>query len=207
MCTNIINCNLVFLLLFRVYELDLDKKKKQAKMHAKQYIDTVMMNIQKQLGDEQIFPTKFGQYNISTSLVNVSINLSIHPFYMYLSIHCTSIYSSLWIHLLLVFFLLGYDFPYDFVQIVRKVFRQFYIILAHIYFHHFLDFKRLQLHDGLNTLFLHFAYFVSEFSLVDPKDLSLLDDLIEKLKSYEDTLAQQPKNVESEFNMVASRSS
>lgn len=113
----------------------------------------------------------------------------------------------MYIHLLFVYFLLGYDFPYDFVQIVRKVFRQFYIILAHIYFHHFLDFKRLQLHDGLNTLFLHFAYFVSEFSLVDPKDLLLLDDLIEKLKSYEDTLAQQPKNVESEFNMVASRSS
>ena len=45
----------------RVYELDTDKdKKKKIKMHAKQYIDTAMMNIQKQLGDEQLFPTKFG---------------------------------------------------------------------------------------------------------------------------------------------------
>ena len=30
-------------------------------MHAKQYIDTVMMNIQQQLGNEQTFPTKFGK--------------------------------------------------------------------------------------------------------------------------------------------------
>jgi hypothetical protein len=46
----------------RVFELDPEKKKK-TKMHAKQYIDTVMLNIQKQLGDEKLFPTKFGNYN------------------------------------------------------------------------------------------------------------------------------------------------
>ncbi|XP_003385641.1 PREDICTED: MOB kinase activator 2-like [Amphimedon queenslandica] len=144
----------------QVFELDIEKKKK-VKMHAKQYIDTVMMNIQKQLGDEQTFPTKF-----------------------------------------------GYEFPFDFVQIVRKLFRQYFIILAHIYFHHYHQFKRLQLHDGLNTLFLHFVYFVTEFSLIDPKELSLLDDLIEKLKTQEQALAKQPLNDrESEFNMVASKSS
>lgn len=49
------------LFFLRVFELDIDKKKK-AKMHAKQYIDTVMANIQKQLSDEQTFPTKFGMF-------------------------------------------------------------------------------------------------------------------------------------------------
>lgn len=102
----------------------------------------------------------------------------------------------------------GYEFPFDFVSIVRRLFRQFFSILAHIYFHHYLEFKRLQLHDGLNTLFLHFIYFVSEFSLIDPKELSILEDLVERLKSHELALAQQPINdSESEFNMVASKSS
>ncbi len=44
------------------FDLESDKKKK-VKMHAKQYIDTVMSNIQKQIQDEQIFPTKFGNNN------------------------------------------------------------------------------------------------------------------------------------------------
>ena len=45
-------------------------------MHAKQYIDTVMMNIQKQLGDEQTFPTKFGKScSISSYTVMASIAL------------------------------------------------------------------------------------------------------------------------------------
>ena len=39
-------------------------------MHAKQYIDTVMSNIQKQVEDEQIFPTKFGKYSIWLSKSN-----------------------------------------------------------------------------------------------------------------------------------------
>lgn len=130
----------------QTFEIESDKKKK-AKMHAKQYIDTVMTNIQKQLENEHIFPTKF-----------------------------------------------GLEFPYDFVQIVRKIFRQYFIIFAHIYFHHFLEFKRLQLHDGLNTLFLHFTYFVTEFSLVDPKELSILEDLVERLRLNELALAQRPRS-------------
>ena len=81
----------MFFLLFRVYEIDLDKKKKQAKMHAKQYIDTVMMNIQKQLSDEQIFPTKFGQYNMSTSLVKF-INQSLYLSILNVFVHSPFIY-------------------------------------------------------------------------------------------------------------------
>jgi hypothetical protein len=102
----------------------------------------------------------------------------------------------------------GYEFPFDFVTIVRKIFRQFFMIFAHIYYHHYLEFKRLQLNDGLNTLFLHFIYFVTEFSLVDPKELSIMEELIERLKSHEQALAQQPRTeTESEFNMIASISS
>lgn len=42
--------------------MDTEKRTKKSKMHAKQFIDTVMTNIQKQLRDERIFPTKFGNH-------------------------------------------------------------------------------------------------------------------------------------------------
>lgn len=100
---------------------------------------------------------------------------------------------------------LGSEFPIDFIQIVRKIFRHYYCILAHIYFHHFHEFKRLQLHEGLNTLFLHFMYFVTEFSLVDPKELSLLDDLLVRLKNHEEVLAKRPRSDDfSEAELISS---
>ena len=99
----------------------------------------------------------------------------------------------------------GLEFPIDFIQIIRKIFRQYYIILAHIYFHHFHEFRRLQLHDGLNTLFLHFTYFVTEFSLVDHKDLSILEDLVDRLKHHEQALAMRPRSDDySETDLVPS---
>lgn len=73
-------------------------------MHAKQYIDTVMMNIQKQLGDEQIFPTKFGQYNISTSLVKF-INQSLYTSILYVFVHSlSSIHLCISIYCLFIFY-------------------------------------------------------------------------------------------------------
>ena len=185
-------------------------------MHAKQYIDTVMTNIQKQLENEHIFPTKFGEsyppsiypFHImfhsiilsihSTLLSNHPIILFIHPTLLsnhpiILFIHPIILSVILSIYLFIVPHL-GLEFPYDFVQIVRKIFRQYFIIFAHIYFHHFLEFKRLQLHDGLNTLFLHFTYFVTEFSLIDPKELSILEDLVERLRLNELALAQRPRS-------------
>ena len=79
---------LSFFLSSRTFEIESDKKKK-AKMHAKQYIDTVMTNIQKQLENEHIFPTKFGesysrlvkQFYLSICFIP-SLYLSIPSFYL-----------------------------------------------------------------------------------------------------------------------------
>ena len=86
----------------------------------------------------------------------------------------------------------GYDFPVEFVSIVRKIFRTYFAILAHIYYHHFSSMHRLGLHDGLNTLLLHFIYFVNEFSLMEPKEYQCLDELISKLMQIEQELAKNP---------------
>ncbi len=116
---------------------------------------------------------------------------------------CESFYVSVCILNLCV----GSEFPIDFIQIIRKMFRQYHIILAHIYFHHFHEFKRLQLHDGLNTLFLHFTYFVVEYSLIEPKELSILEDLVVRLKHHEEVLAKRPRSDEfSESDLSLSKS-
>ena len=51
---------------------------------------------------------------------------------------------------------------------------------------------RLGLHDGLNTLLLHFIYFVNEFSLMEQKEYQCLDELISKLMQVEQELAKNP---------------
>lgn len=61
------------------------------------------------------------------------------------------------------------------------MFRTYFAILAHIYYHHFYSMQRLSLHEGLNTLFLHLMYFVQEFSLLEPKEYQCMDELIVKL--------------------------
>ena len=90
----------------------------------------------------------------------------------------------------------GFEFPVEFVAIVRKIFRTYFAILAHIYYHHFHEVQRLGLHDGLNTLLLHFIYFVQEFSLIEPKELQCMDELIVKLMQLDCDLAKRPTSDE-----------
>lgn len=52
--------------------------------------------------------------------------------------------------------------------------------------------KTLNLNDGLNTLFLHFMYFVQEFKLLDSKEWACLDDLLKVLTQLDKDLAKNP---------------
>ena len=88
----------------------------------------------------------------------------------------------------------GFEFPVDFVSIVRKIFRTYFAILAHIYHHHFHETHRLDLHDGLNTLFLHFMVFVLEFSLLEPKEYSCMEELFIKLQAIAADAAKHPQS-------------
>ena len=78
------------------------------------------------------------------------------------------------------------------MTIVKKIFRTFFAILAHIYYHHFIAIKTLNLNDGLNTLFLHFMYFVQEFKLLESKEWACLDDLLKVLTQVDKDLAKNP---------------
>lgn len=78
------------------------------------------------------------------------------------------------------------------MTIVKKTFRTYFAILAHIYYHHFIAIKTLNLNDGLNTLFLHFMYFVLEFKLLETKEWACLEELQKVLVQVDSDLAKNP---------------
>lgn len=75
----------------------------------------------------------------------------------------------------------GKEFPNSFESLVKKICRNLFHVLAHIYWAHFKETVALDLHGHLNTLYAHFIVFVREFNLVDPKETCIMDDLSEVL--------------------------
>jgi len=77
----------------------------------------------------------------------------------------------------------GNEFPSNFeANFIRKMFRLLFHVIAHVYHAHFREIVLLQLHAHLNALFAHFVGFSYTFSLVDEKELEVLEDLIVALK-------------------------
>ncbi|KAF9976126.1 MOB kinase activator 1B [Actinomortierella ambigua] len=76
---------------------------------------------------------------------------------------------------------LGLEFPKNFQDIIRDIFRRLFRVFAHIYTAHFNMVISLGEEAHLNTSFKHFVLFVKEFNLIDAKELAPLADLIELL--------------------------
>ena len=60
-CCSIASLNYIDVLFYSTYEWQDGKNKRHTKLPAKEYIDSALTMIQKQLQDETIFPTKFGE--------------------------------------------------------------------------------------------------------------------------------------------------
>ncbi|SCU79130.1 LAME_0A07360g1_1 [Lachancea meyersii CBS 8951] len=76
----------------------------------------------------------------------------------------------------------GYPFPSNFVQDIQRIIVQMFRIFAHMYHHHFDKIIHLSLEAHWNSLFAHFVSFAKEFNLVDRRDMSPLEPLIENLE-------------------------
>ncbi|XP_071809780.1 MOB kinase activator 2-like [Asterias amurensis] len=72
-------------------------------------------------------------------------------------------------------------FPSDFEVLVKRVVRLLFQIVAHIYHAHYEQLIYFDLHRHLNSLFIQVVIFSQEFNILDAKDVSVLDDLIEAL--------------------------
>ncbi|KAJ3102290.1 Maintenance of ploidy protein mob2 [Phlyctochytrium planicorne] len=84
------------------------------------------------------------------------------------------------------------EFPRDFVNTVRLIFKQLFRVFAHIYTAHADVIQQLSIQGHLNSLFTHFLFFGREFDLLDRKDFAPIQDLIAELDAMESTRSSGP---------------
>jgi len=73
----------------------------------------------------------------------------------------------------------GTPYPKNFVSIVKQIFKRLFRVYAHIYHCHYPEVVGLKTEAHLHTSFKHLTYFIQEFDLVNPNDLTPLQELIE----------------------------
>jgi len=73
------------------------------------------------------------------------------------------------------------EFSKNFVPTVKKILSRMFRVYAHVYHSHWEKVKSLGAEAHINTCFKHFYFFVSEFDLVEEKDLAPLQPMIDKL--------------------------
>ncbi|EPZ32667.1 Mob1/phocein [Rozella allomycis CSF55] len=74
---------------------------------------------------------------------------------------------------------MGVEFDKDFEAIIRTFFKFMFRIICHLYNFHFEDYVNLDLDSHLNTLTSHFLYFGLEFDILERRDFSPLQELID----------------------------
>lgn len=77
--------------------------------------------------------------------------------------------------------LAGVPFPPNFQATVKSILRRLFRVYAHIYNHHFAHVCALSVEAHLNTSYRHFLLFITEFDIVDPKELAPLVELNEAI--------------------------
>lgn len=76
---------------------------------------------------------------------------------------------------------IGEPFPKNFANVAKTIFRRLFRVYAHIYHTHFQAILNLNEEAHLNTSFKHFYFFITEFQLIEKKELAPLAPLIEKI--------------------------
>ncbi|WFD28744.1 Mitotic exit network component [Malassezia nana] len=75
----------------------------------------------------------------------------------------------------------GAQFPPQFVDRVKAILRRLFRIYAHVYHHHFAQVCAMRLETHLNTSYRHFFLFVTEYHLIDPKEMVPLAEINEAI--------------------------
>jgi len=75
----------------------------------------------------------------------------------------------------------GHSFPKNFKTIVAVILKRLFRVYAHIYHSHMEKVISLGGKAHLNTSFKHFVHFVNEFSLIDPKELEPMQEVIDRM--------------------------
>jgi MOB kinase activator 1 len=89
--------------------------------------------------------------------------------------------------------LLDVPFPKNFREVVKNIFKRLFRVYAHIYYSHFHKIVSLGEEAHLNTCFKHFYYFITEFTLVDKKEMEPLKELIDNLTKNDNVPSKDVK--------------
>ncbi|KAL9642180.1 hypothetical protein ABK040_007183 [Willaertia magna] len=99
----------------------------------------------------------------------------------------------------------GGEFPKDFKDIVKEMFKKIFRIYAHVFHHHYQEVLQLKMENNFQFAFKHFIFFAMEFRLLKEKELSPMQDWIEKaigidlekyLKSKKSKHSKKEKNLD-----------
>jgi Mob1/phocein family len=115
---------------------------------------------------------------------------------------CISLICESW-HYMLCFldfcFVAGNQFPSSFEAIVKKIHRLLLHVLGHVYqchWQHLVGAPAVagsRLHGYVNTLAYHFLLFNKHFSLIEDKEIEVLDDLFDRLQFYASSSQRQAR--------------
>ncbi|KAJ8686291.1 hypothetical protein QAD02_022085 [Eretmocerus hayati] len=72
-------------------------------------------------------------------------------------------------------------FPKTFVPLCRKILTRLFRVFVHVYIHHFDRIIALQAEPHVNTCYKHFFYFVTEFNLINQKELEPLAEMTSRI--------------------------
>jgi len=72
------------------------------------------------------------------------------------------------------------NFPPNFLNDVKDIFRRLFRVYAHIYYNHYTKIKELGASPHLNTCFKHYVIFAREFDLIPDSEFAPLKKLIDK---------------------------
>ena len=72
---------------------------------------------------------------------------------------------------------IGVPFPKEFESRVKIIFKRLFRVYAHMYHSHVQQVIELEAEAHLNTCFKHFMFFITEFSLVERKELEPLTEI------------------------------
>lgn len=75
----------------------------------------------------------------------------------------------------------GVPFPRNFQQVCKKILTRLFRVFVHVYIHHFDRITCMGAEAHVNTCYKHVFYFVSEFSLIDSRELEPLKEMTERI--------------------------
>lgn len=75
----------------------------------------------------------------------------------------------------------GVPFPKNYISIVKKMLTRLFRVFVHVYIHHFDKLVAIGAEAHVNTCYKHFYYFVTEFGLVEKKELEPLKEMTERI--------------------------